>query len=187
MNIDNQVTIIEIAAEYLCLIVLGEKLTIDELIKDIEDNYPNDTTKYISVKINTPMENKRLELLNKFNKDIILDEGVESAQCRTYAEGYNKDIYMLMTLDENYEESNEIKFGFPKFDFGDEEYPENIIENWFKKKLKKSLYDIKKNIKPIAVIGSKSNILVVATKIKNKKKRYLDEKNNCDINNIDFE
>lgn len=171
MNVDNQVTIIEITADYLCLVVLGDKATIDELITDINETVPNDPTKYISAKINTPLETKCLKLSESLGKDIMLDDGIESAQCRTYAEGYHKDTYMLMCVEE---ECDEFKLGFPKFDFGDEEYPDIVVENWLKKKVKKMPSGIKKNMKPIAVVGPKSNILVVATKIKNKKKKQRD-------------
>lgn len=167
MNVDNQVTIIEITADYLCLVVIGDKVTIDELITNIKIFGSHDSDKYISVKIDTPIANKCVDLSKELNKEILPEDGVESAQCYTYAEGYHDQSYMLMCINE---ENNIYKLGYPKFDLGDEEYPEVIIENWFKKKVKKLPSGIKKNLKPITVVGTKSNILVVSTKIKNKKK-----------------
>lgn len=174
MNIDNQVTIIEITADYLCLVVLGDKMTIDELIEDIKLANPTDSTQYIAVKIDHPTANKCMELSDFLNcnknqtKNIILDDGVETAQCYTYAEGYHCQTYMLMNISE---EDTKYILGYPKFELGDEEDPEIIIEGWFKKKVKRLPSGIKKNMKLITVVGAETNILVIATKIKNKKKK----------------
>lgn len=168
MNVDNQITIIEITADYLCLVVVGDKTTIDELITDIKESGSNDTTNYIAVKIDVPVANKCFELSKETGKNLVPADGSESAQCYTYAEGYQDQSYMLMCIEE---EPNASKLGYPKFDLGDEEYPEIIIENWFKKRVKKLPKGIKKNLKPVTVVGTKSNILVVSTKIKNKKNK----------------
>lgn len=174
MNIDNQVTIIEITADYLCLVVLGDKLTIDELIEDIVLTNPTDTTKYLAVKIDNPTANKCLELSDSLNinkqkiKKVVPDDGIETAQCYTYAEGYHCETYMLMIV---LEEDDKYVLGYPKFELGDEEDPEIIIEGWFKKKIKRLPGGIKKNMKLITVVGPQTNILVIATKIKNKKKK----------------
>lgn len=173
MNSDNQVTIIEITADYLCLIVLGDKPTIEDLIDDIKSTNLETTTQHIAVKIDNPIANKCFELGEFLNKDknkfkhVILDDGVETAQCYTYAEGYHSQSYMLMSVNED---DNNYILGFPKFELGDEEDPEIIIEDWFKKKIKKLPSGIKKNMKLITVVGPQTNILVIATKIKNKKK-----------------
>lgn len=173
MNTDNQVTIIEISADYLYLVVLGDKMTIDDVIEDIKLANPADSTQYIAVRIDNPIANKCIELEtlnsdNKKPKNIILDEGVETAQCYTYAEGYHCQSYMLMTVNEN---DNSYVLGYPKFELGDEEDPEIIIEGWFKKRVKRLPGGIKKNMKLITVVGPQTNILVIATKIKNKKKK----------------
>ena len=174
MNVDNQVTIIEITADYLCLVVLGDKMSIEELIEDIKSTNQSDPTQYIAVKIDNPIANKLNELTTscninkKYIKNILIDEGIESAQCYTYAEGYNSQSYMLMCI---YEENNQYFMGYPKFELGEEEDPEIIIEGWFKKKIKKVPNGIKKNMKLITVVGTQTNILVIATKIKNKKKK----------------
>lgn len=174
MEVDNQVRIIEITADYLCLIVLGDKITIDELIEGIKISNPESCTQYIAIKIDNPIANKCFELEKTLNttqdkyKNVVLDDGVETAQCYTYAEGYHSQSYMLMTINED---ENKYILGFPKFELGDEEDPEIIIEGWFKKRVKKLPSGIKKNMKLIAVVGPQTNILVIATKIKNKKKK----------------
>jgi hypothetical protein len=162
---ENDEIIVEISADYLFLIILADKKTIGEIINDINKTTKNNTIKYISQKINNSLDARKLELEEIFEKDVILDDGVEAAQCRTYAEDYKKDLYMLMSLEEDGEG---LKFGFPKIDFGDEEYPENIAEKWLKQKVKKMPNGIKKNMQPIAIVGINQNILVVASKVKNK-------------------
>lgn len=170
MNVDNQVTIIEITADYLCLVIIGDKITIDELITNIKEFGSTDAVEYIALKIDTPIANKCVELSKNLEIDITPDDGVESAQCYTYAEGYNDQSYMLMCIKEENDKGHK-KLTYPKFELGDEEYPEVIIENWFKKKVSKLPSGIKKNLKPITIVGSKSNILVVSTKIKHKKSK----------------
>jgi hypothetical protein len=161
-------TIIEINADYLCLVILGDKTTIDELVSDIKEVNPSDPTEYMSVKIDNPIANKCFELSQLSGKNIVADDGAEKAQCYTYADGYHSQLYMLMSVQED---NSVFKLGYPTFDLGDEEFPEMIIENWFKKRVKKMPSGIKKNMKPINIVGVRSNILVVATKIKNKKKK----------------
>lgn len=182
MNVDNQVTIIEITADYLCLVVLGDKTTIEDLIEDIKLANPTDSTQYIAVKIDDPTANKCWELTKQIcdskitdanntktnMKTVFVDDGVETAQCYTYAEGYHSQSYMLMNV---HEEDDKFILGYPKFELGDEEDPEIIVEGWFKKKVKRLPSGIKKNMKLITVVGSQSNILVIATKVKNKKKK----------------
>ena len=185
MNVDDQVTIIEITADYLILIILGDKLSIDAMISDLEKNNPSDSTQYFSVKIDNPSANKCHELMKTINqnidienidsnatdyhkiKSVVVDDGVESAQCYTYAEGYNNQSYMLMTMSE---QDGKYILGYPKFElFLDEEDPEIIAENWLKKKIKKIPAGIRKNMKLITVVGTNANILVMATKITKKK------------------
>ncbi len=181
MNVDNQVTIIEITADYLCLIVLGDKTTIEDLIEDVKLANPSDFVQYIAVKIDNPIANKCFELGEILNRDkkkiktVCLDDGVETAQCYTYAEGYHSQSYMLMTV---HEDDTKYILGFPKFELGDEEDPEIIIEGWFKKRVKRLPSGIKKNMKLITVVGPQTNILVIATKIKNKKKKQKSNDSN---------
>jgi hypothetical protein len=103
-------------------------------------------------------------------KHVITDDGVETAQCYTYAEGYNSQLYMLMTLTYN-EHNNKYILGYPKFSLDDDEDPELVIENFFKKTAKRVPPGLKSSIKLITISGVDSNILVIATKIHSKKKK----------------
>ncbi len=188
MNVDDQVTIIEITADYLFLIILGYKSSIDMMISDLKKNDSSDATQYFSVKIDNPSANKCYEIMKTINqnadidienidpnaldyhkiKSVIVDDGVESAQCYTYAEGYNNQSYMLMTMSE---QDGKYVLGYPKFELIDEEDPEIIVENWLKKRIKKIPAGIRKNMKLITVVGKDANILVMATKITKKKNK----------------
>jgi hypothetical protein len=162
---DNQVTIIEVTADFLMLVILGEKKLINEFISDL--NQINDI-KYIAVKISDPIADKCYELNNEnLNLNYIIDDGVESAQCYTYADGHDKNTYMIMTITT----LNNINIlSYPKFELDDDcDDPENIIIQWFKSTIKKVPYGIKKNIKLITIVGIESNILVISTQLKSKK------------------
>lgn len=187
MSIDNQMTVIEITADYLCLVVLGDKSSIENLIYDMKNTCSSENLtnniQYIAVKIDYPSANKCYELTKSLNnvtdieesdttsitkiKNVIIDDGVETAQCYTYAEGYHSQLYMLMSITE---QDNSYILGYPKFELSDEEDPEILVEEWFKKKVRKIPAGLKKNMKLITVVGSNTNILVIATKINNKKK-----------------
>lgn len=175
MNVDNQVTVIEITADLLYLIVLGDLTSIEKFINDIKKNNPSDTTEYMPVKIDNPSANKCHDIMSDINdnmmsKTVIIDDGVESAQCYTYAEGYNNQLYMIMTLNK-IDEQEKYLLSYPKFELVDDGDPDEIVENWFKKKVKKIPKGIKKNMKLITVVGTNANILVIATKLSNKTKK----------------
>jgi hypothetical protein len=42
MSIDNQMTVIEITADYLCLVVLGDKTSIENLIYDMKSTFSSE-------------------------------------------------------------------------------------------------------------------------------------------------
>lgn len=186
MSIDNQVPVIEITADYLCLVVLGDKSSVENLIYDMKNTCSSENSnniQYIAVKIDYPSANKCYELTKSLNnvidieesditkiKNVIMDDGVETAQCYTYAEGYHSQLYMLMNITE---QDNSYILGYPKFELSDEEDPEILVEEWFKKKLKKLPTGLRKNMKLITVVGANTNILVIATKINNKRKTKI--------------
>ena len=165
---NNQVTIIEITADFLCIVVLGDKKSIDDLIPNINiKNTP--LIKYIAVKIDTPSANKCFEMNNNSHRNIIIDDGVESAQCYTYAEYCQKQLYMLMTIEDKNSSS---VLGFPKIELYNDEDPELVVEDWFKKNIKNSISEeFKRNMRLTGIVGIDNNILVVATKINCCKKK----------------
>jgi hypothetical protein len=185
MSADNQVTVIEITADYLCLVVLGDKSSIENLISDMKNTCrAEDKTEYIAVKIDCPSANKCYELTKSLNngidienisisdlnkiKNVKIDDGVETAQCYTYAEGYHSQLYMLMRITED---ENSYILGYPKFELEDDEDPELLVEDWFRQRTKKIPGGLRKNMKLITVVGADTNILVIATKINKRNKK----------------
>ena len=141
---------------------MGEKRLIDELINEFSKKNYDNNIKYIAVKISEPVADKLYEI-NK-NEEYIIDDGIESAQCYTYAEGYDKNLYMIMSIKK---QGNINMLGYPKFEISEEDDdPEDIVLNWIKSNTNKIPNGIKKNIKLITVVGIDSNILVVSTKIR---------------------
>ena len=173
MNIES--TNFSIKADTLFLIIIGQKNIMEQLINNINKN--TTTEKYILTKINLPTAQKSIELMKQLNgvdddnmldsstqKTVIIDDGVEFAQGHTYADGiYNDDHYILQVLTEN---NDHYILSFLKFILDDDDNPEYLIEDWFRKKLGKLPNGIKKNTKLITVAGSKSNILVISTEIR---------------------
>lgn len=168
-----------IKADSLFFIVTGQKNIIEQLINNINKSSPksNDDEKYIVTKINSPSASKSIELMKELNgveeidmlnsayqKVVLIDDGVEFAQGHLYAEGdYDDNVYMLQILIEN---KDNYLLSFLKFPLDEDDNPENIIEEWFKKKIGKIPNSIKKSIKLITVAGSKSNILVISADLK---------------------
>lgn len=156
---EKEITIIEISADSLYLVVAGEKKAIDKLALDLNNN--NDNIQYISVKIDNPINSKCDELSKNSEKPILPRVGIESAQCYAYAEGFNNDYYMLMSIESI---DNQEYLGYLKFDLGDNGDPEKLILDWIKKKLSKIPKSIKKSLKPLTLVRNKEDILVFVAK-----------------------
>lgn len=166
---------LSIKANKLFLVIVGQKTVIEQLMNIL--NKHKNIEKYIITKINQPLAIKSLELMKEINKieddslldsyhqkSIIIDDGVEFAQGYVNAEGdYNDNSYILQTLSDN---DVYYTLSFIQFILEDDDNPEVIIEDWFKKKIGKVPNSIKKSIKLITVAGSKSNILVISTELK---------------------
>ena len=163
---------ISVKAESLLLIIVGQKNIMELLIKDLKNN---EKEKYILTKISHPSAHKSLELMKSLNniedenllnsttqKPVLIDDGVECAQCHVYGDGsYSSDSYMLQQVIDN---GDYYTLGFLKFPLGEEDNPETIIEEWFKKNTGKAPNGIKKNTKLVTVAGINSDILVVTTR-----------------------
>jgi hypothetical protein len=164
-----------IKADKLFLIITGQKNIIEQLTNTL--NKDKAVEKYISTQINCPSAFRSIELMKDINniddfnmldsytqKPILIDDGVEFAQGYINAEcDYDDDHYILQTLTDN---SSHHVLSFLKFMLDEDDNPENIIEDWFKKNIGKVPSSVKKSIKLITVAGPKSNILVISTELK---------------------
>ena len=155
--------VIEIVADFIYLAIIGDKINIQNYISNI---IKKDNTYYFISRINVSVSFKADKLQRKFGK-IIIDEGIERAQSYICAKHNSKSKYMLLCL-EKHETYYILKF--PKLNLIDNDDPEKIIFNWiidntselFINSLQKSL---KKNIKPISLVGFNDEILVYSAKI----------------------
>lgn len=102
-------------------------------------------------------------------KYVILDEGVETAQCLTYADVSSNDIaaakrktptcdlMMIMVMIGN---ESHYKLSYPVLQLDEEENPDKLVSKWL------SDHDISKNdvrdvsIRPVHIVGNEHDILV---------------------------
>lgn len=136
-----------IKADKLFLIITGQKNTIEHLINIL--NKEKSIEKYIITKINCPSAYRSIELMKDINeieninlldsytqKPVIIDDGVEFAQGYINAEGdYDENCYILQTL---INKENHHILSFLTFPLEEDDNPETIIEEWFKKKWENS-------------------------------------------------
>lgn len=192
MNNDKFTTIL--SADYMYLIFLGNTNIIDKIIKrlnkksDVQDGkmykiqkgpYKSFAPKkikniYIKCPLHDPcvgiLENDNIQTLisddKSMNKCIILDEGIESAQCLTYADISSNDtiirnsnISSLMMLMKLVEDNSYIRLTFPILQLDKEENPDKMIGNWLKEN---NLDDVIKEllIRPVNIVGNEHEILV---------------------------
>ena len=152
---NNEITIIEISADYIYLIIVGNDKLIEQFVNTLNDT--NKNSEFISAKINTPTATICYDLSQKINKNITIDNGVEIAQCYTYAEGYDSENHIIMIINND---SKPSVLGFPKMELNDDGDPEKTIFDWIKNHTNKIPKSIKKSLKPITLVGANDEILV---------------------------
>jgi hypothetical protein len=200
MSSVNDMTTI-IAADYMYLIILGEekiiKKIVDKLNKQSEDN--KQKTQYTMCKIDKPCaelldddyiqsilinEAKDIVSINnddkqiidsdidRYKKYIVFDEGIETAQCLTYADILSTEISyyknnnkennsMLMELIDT---NTYYKISYPILQLGEEVNPDDLISAWI---INNDIVSLAKDltIKPVNIVGTEHDILVFAAYI----------------------
>jgi cell division protein YceG involved in septum cleavage len=127
---------------------------------EIQNIILNDAKKTISdIKKGKQNIDKEIDLHKKY---IILDEGIETAQCLTYAEGY-KNYYMLLEI---IHEPTHFRLTFPILQLDEEVNPDELISTWI---VKNNISNIAKDltVKPVNIVGIEHDILVFAACINN--------------------
>lgn len=196
-GINDMTTII--AADYMYLIILGDdkiiKKIVDKLNKHSKDTKKN--TQYTMCKIDKPCaelldddyiqnilinEAKDIAPVNKdiqniididiYKKYIIFDEGIETAQCLTYADILSTDIsYYKNNNKENNSMLMELidtktyyKISYPVLQLGEEVNPDDLISAWI---INNNIVSLAKDltIKPVNIVGTEHDILVFAAYI----------------------
>lgn len=125
----------------------------------------DDAKKTINKNNTGPVTDGQIDIHKKY---VILDEGVETAQCLTYADISSIDIsfsknrnnttklMMLMVMISN---DTHYKLSFPILQLDEEENPDKLISKWLKDH---NLEDIVKEltIRPVNIVGNEHEILV---------------------------
>jgi hypothetical protein len=139
--------------------VLRAKI-IKKVIKDIIENDA------IS-KINNSNDNTNNSDIDNYKKYIILDEGVESAHCLTFADldAIKKKIESLSILMNIKDEETHYKISFPIIEIDDENNPEKLINKWMiDNNLKEYTSDLTTRL--INITGREHDILIYVAFIK---------------------
>jgi hypothetical protein len=164
--------IIEIIAEYIYLVIIGDKATLKNFAINLKKNINNNDINFIITRLDIPILFEYDNITQNTKKILKLDNSIESAQSYAYAQESfiltkekkitnkkhnNKDNYMLMMIE------NDI-LRFPKIDLVEED-PEKMIMDWIKK-YNGFVPDIMKHtIKPLSLVGLDDEILVYSAKL----------------------
>jgi hypothetical protein len=155
-----------IAADYMYLIFLGREEIIDKIINKLNNDKK---TLYIKYEISNPcinlIDDNEIRKIISSEKYIIIDEGVETAQCLTYADiSSNNDStkMMIMMLIDN---GSYYKLSFPILQLDEEENPDKLVSKWLiSHNISKS--DISNiTIRPVQIVGTDHDILVFSALI----------------------
>jgi len=163
-----ETNIIEITAEYIYFVIVGDKKKIQTFIKNVEKHNKNKeiNTKFIITRLDIPILNEYDKIQKKLKKEIRLDYSIESAQSYAFAqeqfifpdrkkifkENDSNINYMVMIVEDD-------MLRFPKIDLTDED-PEKMIIEWIKKYNGHLPAQLKKTIKPLSLVGYNKDILV---------------------------
>jgi hypothetical protein len=163
--------VIEISAEYIYFVIVGEKENLLGMIHNMEKINKDINKKFIITRLDIPILFKYNKIQKLINKNLILDLSIESAQSYAFAQEQfllpkiNKKFiendtninYMIMMIDDNI-------LRFPKIELIDED-PEQMIIEWIQKYNGHIPINIKKTIKPLSLVGYDNDILVYMAKV----------------------
>ena len=167
--------IIEIIAEYIYLVIIGNKTTLKNFAINLKKNINNNNNNinFIITRLDIPILFEYDNIIKNTKKMLKIDNSIESAQSYAYAQesfilkkekkisnkqnNNDNDNYMLMMIE------NDI-LRFPKIDLIEED-PEKMIIDWIKKYNGYVPDIIKHTIKPLSLIGLDDEILVYSAKL----------------------
>jgi len=170
---EKSASIVEIMAEYMYLVIIGEKNDLKDFVNNLKSNVFDEKKKFIITRLDIPILFEYDKIRKNAKKELIVDMGIESAQSYAYAQEpfilprSNKkkqlkmdhtENYMLMIIDDNI-------LRFPKIDLTEED-PEKMIIDWIKKYNGGAVPEkFIKTIKPLSLVGFDDEILVYSGKI----------------------
>lgn len=149
-------------ADYIYILFVGPDNIITQFCEKLNDNY-------IKHKLDIPCVEILYSDTKYLDKIFIIDEGVETSHCLTYAEiiseykNTDPELMLLLKINNMHTHYN---LSFPIIQLEKEEKPEILISEWLKKNNVNNL--IKKiNIRPIDIVKNKNSILVFLAFITN--------------------
>lgn len=153
-----------------CIDILESEQIVNILRKDaIENIKKTRTISKFNVKTNDDIQISERDIdINK--KYVAPDEGVETAQCLTYADVSSNDMTIskrktsvnnLMMLMVMVDSDSHYKLSFPVLQLDEEENPDKLISKWLKDhKLEELVREL--TIRPVNIVGNDHDILVFA-------------------------
>jgi hypothetical protein len=167
----DKTNIIEISAEYIYFVMIGNKKDLINFIKNMEQYNKENNKKFIITRLDIPIIYLYDKIEKKIKKELKLDYSIESAQSYAFAqeqfifpcdrkkfiENDTSINYMIMLVDDDI-------LRFPKIDLIDED-PEKMIIEWIKKNNGFIPSHLKKTIKPLSLVGYDKDILVYMAKL----------------------
>lgn len=159
--------VIEIYADYIYYLPIGDKEKIDYIKNVLMDISVEKHVEYLSLRTIVPLACHKEIIEKKCNCPIRLDPIVEEAQAHAFAYCDLHDSFMLMCL--KFIDNNYILTP-PRFVMTDGSNPERGLFKEFSRLSKHKLDSILVNtIKPIAIIGSKKDSILYASNLANKR------------------
>lgn len=171
-KINKNTNVIEIIAEFIYLVIIGDKATLKNFALNLKKNINDTNIQFIITRLDVPILFEYDKIIENSKKILKIDNSIESAQSYAYAQesfiltkerkisnknNNTKENYMLMMIE------NDV-LRFPKIDLVEED-PEKMIMDWIKKYNGYVPDIIKHTIKPLSLVGLDDEILVYSAKI----------------------
>jgi hypothetical protein len=147
-----------------CIGMLDEEQIHNILLDDVKKTIAKKNISMNKVKTIDQMNNEEIEMMKKY---VILDEGIEAAQCLTYADvsamefslSKNRNIVKMIMLMVMVRHDSHFKLTYPILQLDEEENPDKLIGKWLREN---NIDDLIKEltIRPVNIVGDEHEILV---------------------------
>lgn len=169
--------IIEIYADYIYYIIIGEKKMVNNIMTILANEKVDNYVEYISVKANVPLAIHKENIEKLKNIVITLDPIVEEAHAKAYSLCDMKTAYMMLYLKKI---DNKYILTFPRYIMVDGDDPEKGIINEFSRLSNNKITHLLENtISLHDIIGIKKDTLLYMSILKSQ-----NNQNNNRINEL---
>jgi len=150
--------IIEIYADFIYYVILGDKEEIDDTVKILNKNRADNYVEYLSLKTLIPLAKHKEKIEKSKHVNIELDAIVEEAQAYSYTCYDMKTCHMLVCLKLI---ENEYILTFPRYIMIDGDDPEKGLLNEFARLSSNKLNNkLSSTIRPLDVIGTNNDVIL---------------------------